>query len=85
VLLSFHLISSSAVADQGVNLCTKTSYNTLKACNYGVKDDYWLAIAKCDNLPTSEERKACSQSAKEEKKSGAELCQAQFEARQVGK
>jgi hypothetical protein len=82
VLLSFHLISSSAVADQGVNLCTKASHDTLKACNYGVKNDYWLAIGKCDNLPTKSERKACGDQALQNMKSGFEECKAQFAARQ---
>ena len=82
VLLPFHLVSLSAAAGQGPNQCTKTSQDVLKSCNSGVQDNYWLAIGKCDNLPTKNERDACGQQAQQDKKSGSEECKAQFDARQ---
>ncbi|MCJ7484109.1 MAG: hypothetical protein MUO31_14240 [Thermodesulfovibrionales bacterium] len=60
--------------------CTKTSEDTLKSCKSGVQDDYWLGIAKCDNLPSSES-KTCKQQAKTDMKAGNEECKAQFDAR----
>ncbi len=81
-VLMVGIITSFAVADQGPNLCKATSHNTLKSCHYGVHGDYSLAIAKCDNLPTKSERKACGLQALENRKSGFEECSAQFAARQ---
>lgn len=79
VLLSFHLVSKPALAD---NLCTKTSLNMLESCKFGAGDDYWLAIAKCNNLPTHDERETCKRQASKDLKSAKEDCSAQFTARQ---
>lgn len=73
------LISSNVYAKTGD--CTKTSKDMQKSCKSGADDDYWLAIAKCDNLPSSE-TKTCEQQAKEDKKSGKEECKSQYDARQ---
>ena len=80
-VLMIGIINSSAVAEQITpNWCKETSYDLLTSCNFGVRDDYNLALGKCQNLPG--ERKACRQLASEEKQSGFEDCTAQFEARQ---
>ena len=68
-ILMVGIISNSAVAEQP-NLCKQTSQDALTACEYGVRDNYWLAIGKCDNLPTHSERKACRRQALLDKKSG---------------
>jgi hypothetical protein len=73
---------SISTATAGPNLCTQTSHDTLKSCNNGVRDNYWLAIGKCDNLATQSERRACGQQALQDEKSGFEECRAQFAARQ---
>jgi hypothetical protein len=62
--------------------CSKTSQDTLKSCKFGVQDSYWLSIAKCDNLPSSE-TKACSLQAKTDMKAGNEECKAQSDARKT--
>lgn len=61
--------------------CAKTSTDVLKSCNFGADDDYWLAIAKCDNLFTTNDLKACKKQALEEKISGKEDCMAQHAVR----
>ena len=70
------------MAQQSSNLCAKTSQDILKSCNSGVDSDYWLAIANCENLPTQDDRNACAQEAKQDKKSGSNECKAQYAARQ---
>jgi hypothetical protein len=62
MLTGFYLISNPAAAsesDKGSpgNPCGKTAQDILKSCNAGAEDAYWLAIATCDNLPTSNEQK----------------------------
>jgi hypothetical protein len=75
------IISSLAVAAPP-NFCKRTSASVLVACDLGVRDDYNLALGKCENLLTGDERKICRQLALEEKQSGFEDCRAQFAARQ---
>ena len=60
--------------------CKKTYQDTLKSCQFSVQDAYWLGIATCDNLPSSE-AKACKQQAKTDMKAGNEECKAQSDAR----
>ena len=81
-VLMVGIIITSAVADQGPNLCRKTSQDALTSCNHGVQDDYWLAIGKCDNLPTRSERNVCRQQAQQDRRTGSEECRDQFAARQ---
>jgi len=78
MLFALTLIIGNAYAKS--HNCTDTSKDMLKSCNSGADDDYWLAIAKCDNLPASQ-TKACKQQAKDDKKAGKEDCKAQFEVR----
>jgi len=63
------------------NPCDKTAKDISTACNAGAEDAYWLAIATCDNMPTSEERKACSDQAKKDRKSVIDECKKQYTAR----
>jgi hypothetical protein len=86
-LLAFCFVSSSHAGNSGAgqrpaNLCTKTSNDLLDSCEAGAESDFSLAIANCDNLPTPQERRACQEQARQDKKAATELCQAQFEARQ---
>ena len=77
------MISSLAIAEQKKpNFCKETSHDTLTSCDFGVRDDYNLALGKCENLPTVSERKACRQQTLEDKQSGFEECRYQFAARQ---
>ncbi len=75
-------IISISTATAGPNLCTKTSLDALQSCNNGAEDSYWLALGKCDNLPTQIRRKECYQAALEDENSAFSECRAQFSERQ---
>jgi hypothetical protein len=53
----------------------------LQSCKDGIKSDFSLAIAKCDNLSTQKKRSECSKQANKDLKSDTELCKDQFMAR----
>ena len=72
--------SNIASAKTTGSSCTKTSADTLKSCKLGVQDAFWLATAKCDNLPSSE-AKTCKQQIKMDMTAGNEECKAQSDAR----
>ena len=78
MLIALSVISGNVYAK--TRNCTNTSNDILKSCRAGVDDDYWLAVAKCDNVPSSE-TKACKQEAKDEKSSGREDCTEQYAVR----
>ena len=80
-VLMVGIISSSAVAGP-TNFCRNTSQDAKTSCDFGVRDDYNLALGKCENLPTGSERKACRELALDDKQSGFEECRAQFAKRQ---
>ncbi|MFA4918388.1 MAG: hypothetical protein WC581_03945 [Thermodesulfovibrionales bacterium] len=82
VLVLFVFLVYSPVLVHAAKLCTATSKDMLKSCKSGVQGDYSLAIAKCDNLPSSES-KACKQQAKTDMKAGNDGCKAQYDARQA--
>jgi hypothetical protein len=82
MLLVFCLVSISSAAAKEPNLCKEISQDLQKSCKASTSSAYSLAKAKCDNLPTSEERKTCDQQAKADKKARGEECKAQFDARQ---
>jgi hypothetical protein len=63
--------------------CTQTSGDAHLSCLFNSNSDFWLALAKCANLLTADEQWACQQTAREDKKSGDQDCQAQFAARQA--
>jgi hypothetical protein len=53
----------------------------LVSCEFGAEEEYWLAIAKCNNIPDTEKRGTCRSNALKKWGSGIEECQAQFEVR----
>ncbi len=81
VLFAFHTVCALAAADSTDNQCKKVSKAMLKSCKHGAREAYWLAIAKCENLPTLEERKACKREAKKDMDSALKECQDQLDAR----
>jgi len=58
--------------------CSKTASSAYLACQYEVKDDYWIAKGNCYN---GEDQADCFAEAKEEYKDAREECKAQLEAR----
>ena len=61
--------------------CTKIAGAELKACRFDTRDELWLATARCENLATKDEVKACRQQAKAEQKDAAQTCGEQHAAR----
>jgi len=61
--------------------CSKTASSAYFACQYEVKDDYWIAQGNCYNLDDPGDRAECFAEAKEEYKEAKGECQDQFEAR----
>lgn len=61
--------------------CSKTASSAFLACQYEVRDDYWIAKGNCYNLPDEEVQAECFAEAKEEYKEAREECRDQLEAR----
>jgi hypothetical protein len=78
VLLSLPLTSVRAMA----GACSNTSDAARYSCRKAAKSDYWLAIGKCDNLPTRGEREACKKQAYDERISAFGDCKDQYDLRQ---
>jgi hypothetical protein len=61
--------------------CTKIADAELKACRFDTRDELWLAAARCENLATKDEVKACRQQAKTDQKDAQQTCGEQRVAR----
>jgi len=73
--------SRSAESSLSDGPCTKTAKNALKACRYEALADYWLALAKCENMASREERAACKAEARAALEEAREECADQSDAR----
>jgi hypothetical protein len=80
LVVSVFLVYSPVLAE-AAKLCTGTSQDILRSCRSGVSHEYWLTVAKCDNLPSTES-KFCGMQAKTSRKAGNDECKAQFDVRQ---
>lgn len=76
----FCLVGQPALA-KGPKNCSKQAKAAFKACKSEVKDDYFIAVGNCYNLPTNAEIKECIQDAKEEKEEAKEECEDQLDGR----
>jgi len=76
-LLAFDL----SYASYPMPFCSKTTKAALHACQYEIKDDYWVAIGNCHNLTNADARKACASSARETRYENHQLCKEQADAR----
>jgi hypothetical protein len=61
--------------------CKDTSQATYQSCLSEASADYWLTIAKCDNLPTPQEVAACKAQARKDKRDEIQSCEDQLKAR----
>jgi hypothetical protein len=59
--------------------CSKTASSAFLACQYEVKDDYWIAQGNCYN--DTEDQAGCFVEAKEDYKDAGEECRDQLDAR----
>lgn len=84
---AFCLASNPATAkasdgeDCQVGCCTATANAALNACGHEVKDDFWTAIGKCNNLSDPDARAECKDEAAVARQEGKEECSRQFVAR----
>jgi len=67
----------------GIDFCRLTSQAALRSCRAGAQSDYWLAIAKCENITDPAAREACRKQALTDLKDALQTCKEQFAARQV--
>ena len=67
--------------DREPGACSKTAEAAFRACQHEIQDDYWIAIAKCNNLSDPQARADCREEAKAARHEAKELCRAQLEAR----
>jgi hypothetical protein len=66
-----------------IDFCQLTSRKGLRSCKAGAQSDYWLAIAKCENLADPAARKDCRKQAWAELKDALRTCKEQLAARQA--
>ncbi len=59
--------------------CKQVAVAALKACKSDGQAEYWIAVGKCHNLATPQERKACVKQANADRKDN--ICRDQYEAR----
>ncbi len=80
IVVTFCMVSNSE-AGAWLGFCTESSKNMLESCKFGAQDDYWLAIAKCNNIPNAEKRSTCKSNAANDLTSMTQDCQDQLEVR----
>lgn len=80
IVVAFCMVSNSS-ADEWLGSCTESSKSMLESCKFGAQDDYWLATAKCNNIPNAEKRTTCKSNAAKDLTSMIQECQDQFEVR----
>jgi hypothetical protein len=72
--------------DDGV--CKEVAQDTLRSCRNGVRDEYWLAIARCQNASAADAARhsdsrsdICERTAREDQKAQQQDCTDQLQAR----
>ena len=81
MILLLGLFHNPALAG-AANRCEQTSDKAWFACSSAAHGDYWLALAKCDNLADPAARTACRQQAAADLKEALTLCKEQQDARE---
>ena len=75
------LATGTALAGGDGRFCSVTARAQFKACGKEVKDDFFVAQAKCINVSDPEEREACLAEAQAQRREGRQLCGEQRAAR----
>jgi hypothetical protein len=73
----------AATTAGAIDFCQQTLRNGLRSCKAGAQSDYWIAIAKCENLADRAAQEECRKQALAELKDALQTCKEQFVARQV--
>lgn len=71
----------SASPNGGPEPCSAWALEALRSCKTEATSDFWLARAKCTNLPTDQERLECTLNARAELEAALEECEEQYGAR----
>jgi len=72
--------------------CQDSAQDALRSCRNGARASYWLALARCDNAPGTEDgasatrasagaRGGCDKAARQDQRDALALCSDQFDAR----
>jgi hypothetical protein len=61
--------------------CSKIANATLQSCRFDTRGELWITVARCENLATKDEVRACRQQAKADYKDAIQLCGEQRAAR----
>jgi hypothetical protein len=67
--------------DRPSSACRPTAATMLRACNYDVGDDLFTALANCNNITDSNDRRACQRGARAARRDDAAECIDVFRAR----
>ena len=81
-ILMFTLVNSDA-APERLGACRLTARTVLRSCQRAVQSDYWLALAKCDNLADPATRQHCQKQASADLKDARQSCREQHNVRQA--
>src|SRR5262245_7278966 len=73
--------SGAKAQAKGPNQCNQASRKAVLSCRYAARADYWLALAKCEDLADPAERKTCKRDALLVLKEALALCSEQLKAR----
>ena len=86
MILALFLFPALAPAERATatdsRACTQVAQAVFKSCGFGAQDDYWLAVARCDNKTRASARKACLETAAAERADARSLCSEQKDARE---
>jgi hypothetical protein len=80
--LTLAVATASGTGSHRTDSCRQTSQAVVQSCRAAAQSDYWIAIAKCENLTDRAERKECRKEALAELKDALQTCKEQFNARQ---
>ncbi len=80
LILVFVLLSEHATAER-MNACQLTADTVLRSCRRAAQSDYWLALAKCDNLANPADRERCQRQARADRNDARRTCKEQKDAR----
>ncbi len=83
VAIGYVLGAGTALAGGDGRFCSATANDQFKACGKEVKDDFFVAHAKCVNVSDPGEREACLAEAQAQRREGRQLCGKQRVARKA--
>jgi hypothetical protein len=74
-------LASDHAAAEPLGACRLTANTVLKSCRRAAQSDYWLALAKCDNLADPADRERCQRQARGNRNDARQTCEEQNDAR----